>query len=108
MAPAVEKNVCGVVMTPSLGPIPAAINEIRSASVPEETPTAYFEAQYRLISFSNVSTDGPKIKYGGQTRVFRKGDSIAVSGSTSYHIGTVGDEPLCMLQVEVSVGEKRS
>ncbi len=63
-----------------------------------------------IIKHFFVLSGRVKIKDGDQTRVFTKGESIAVSGSTSHHMGTVGDEPLCMLQVEVEVevGEKRS
>ena len=42
MAPAVAKNVYGVVTTSSPGPIPRAIIAASSASVPEEMPTACF------------------------------------------------------------------
>ena len=45
MDPAVAKKVKGVVITSSPSLIPAAINEIRRASVPEDTPTAYFVSQ---------------------------------------------------------------
>jgi len=38
MVPAVAKNVKGLVMTASPGPIPSAMSASSSASVPEETP----------------------------------------------------------------------
>ncbi len=40
MAPTVAKNVYGVVMTSSPGPMPSAIRQTSSASEPDETPTA--------------------------------------------------------------------
>lgn len=46
IAPAVAKNVYGVVTTSSPGPIPSAIKEIIRASLPEETPTACSQPQY--------------------------------------------------------------
>ena len=39
MAPAVAKNVYGVVTTSSPGPISSAIREMSRASLPEDTPT---------------------------------------------------------------------
>jgi len=44
-APAVAKKVYGVVITRSPCPIFAAIKDNNSASVPEDTPTAYFVEQ---------------------------------------------------------------
>ena len=40
--PAVAKNVYGEVITSSPGPTPEAISAISKASVPDETPTAYW------------------------------------------------------------------
>jgi hypothetical protein len=44
MQPTVAKNVNGVVMTSSPGPISRLIRQFRMASVPLETPTAYLQS----------------------------------------------------------------
>lgn len=71
-------------------------------------PVRQIEVDPGIIKHFFVLSGRIKIKDGAQTRVFKKGDSIAISGSSSHHIGTVGDEPLCMIQVEVDVREKPS
>src|SRR5712664_3363504 len=62
IAPAVAKNVYGVVMTSSPGPMFSAIRQANKASLPDETPTACEQPQYRAIAFSHCSTFGPKMK----------------------------------------------
>src|SRR5882672_2518865 len=49
-------------MTSSPGPIFSAIRHAKSASVPEETPTACEQLLYCAIAFSHCSTFGPKMK----------------------------------------------
>src|ERR1039457_3681595 len=59
--PAVAKNVDGVVITSSPGPIPKAMRASSNASVPEETPTACAHRQYCAAAFSNSVTYGPRM-----------------------------------------------
>src|ERR1039457_6496108 len=59
--PAVAKNVYGVVITSSPGPIPKAMRASSNASVPEETPTACAHRQYCAAAFSNSVTYGPRM-----------------------------------------------
>ena len=61
MQPAVEKNVNGVVITESPGPIPSAIISTSCASVPDDTPIACPAPQYSATAFSNASVFGPRI-----------------------------------------------
>ena len=60
--PAVEKKVNGVVTTASPGPIPKAIRIKSSASVPDETPTAWPPPHSEAIAFSSCSTLDPRMK----------------------------------------------
>src|SRR6266566_4872118 len=62
IAPTVAKNVYGVVMTSSPGPMFSATKQANKASVPEETPTACEQPLYCAIAFSHSSTFGPKMK----------------------------------------------
>src|SRR5713101_5955296 len=62
IAPAVAKNVYGVVMTSSPGPVFSAIKQASKASLPEETPTACEHWLYSAIAFSHCSTFGPRMK----------------------------------------------
>ncbi len=62
MAPTVAKNVYGVVMTSSPGPMFSTIKHASKASVPEETPTACEQLLYSAIAFSHSSTLGPRMK----------------------------------------------
>ena len=57
----VEKKVNGVVITASPGPTPSAINANNSASLPEATPTAYWQPRNAAISVSNWLTAGPRM-----------------------------------------------
>src|SRR5437899_6157336 len=61
MHPTVAKNVYGVVMTASPGPIPSAMRIASNASVTDETPKACGDLQYPQIAFSNGFTFGPII-----------------------------------------------
>lgn len=47
-----------------------------------------------------------KIGAGDKTRVFAKGDSTAISGSSLHHVEPLGDTSLCIIQVEIDVGNK--
>src|SRR5690606_39205416 len=60
--PAVAKNVNGVVITSSPGPMPSAINATSSASVPDETPIPCAHREYAATSASSRSTWGPSTK----------------------------------------------
>src|SRR6266851_8011421 len=62
IAPTVAKNVYGVVMTSSPGPMFSAIKQASKASLPDETPTACAQWLYSAIAFSHCSTFGPKMK----------------------------------------------
>src|SRR3954451_5327095 len=62
IAPAVAKNVYGVVMTSSPSPMPSAIRQARSASVPEDMPTPCAQVEYCAIALSHSSTFGPRMK----------------------------------------------
>src|SRR5712671_3044719 len=62
IAPTVAKNVYGVVITSSPGPMSSAIRHANKASVPEETPTACKQPLYCAIACSHCSTFGPRIK----------------------------------------------
>src|SRR6185295_16905611 len=62
IAPAVAKNVYGVVMTSSPAPMFSAIRHASSASLPDETPTACWLPQYFAIACSHCSTFGPRMK----------------------------------------------
>src|SRR6266852_270100 len=62
IAPTVAKNVYGVVMTSSPGPMFSAIRQANRASLPDETPTACEQLQYLAIASSHCSTFGPKMK----------------------------------------------
>ena len=59
IASAVAKNVLVVVMHSSPGPIPRAMKESHSASVPLPTPMAYFIPWYSASSFSKRFSAGP-------------------------------------------------
>ena len=63
MAPAVAKNVYGVVKTSSPGPISSAISARISASEPDAQPIAYLAPQYAAISPSSFFTSSPKINF---------------------------------------------
>jgi len=67
MHPAVAKNVYGVVMTSSPGPIPSVIRAHRRASVPLETPTAAAQPLYLAIASSICFTCGPLMKWAEST-----------------------------------------
>src|SRR5687768_11768737 len=70
IAPAVAKNENGVVTTSSPGPTSSAINAASSASVPEDTPTAYGMPRNASSSRSSASTSGPRMNCcASQTRV---------------------------------------
>src|SRR3954469_3571897 len=62
IAPAVAKNVYGLVMTSSPLPVFSAIRQASSASLPDETPTACGLPQYCAIACSHCSTLGPRMK----------------------------------------------
>src|SRR2546422_6932858 len=49
-------------MISSPGPMFSAIRQASKASVPEDTPTACEQPQYRAIAFSHCSTFGPRMK----------------------------------------------
>ena len=59
IASAVAKNVLVVVMHSSPGPIPRAMKDSHSASVPLPTPMAYFIPWYSASSFSKRFSTGP-------------------------------------------------
>ena len=59
MQPTVAKNVNGVVMTSSPGPISRLIRQFRMASVPLDTPTAYLQPLTAATCFSSSATFGP-------------------------------------------------
>ena len=61
-APAVAKNVYGVVITSSPGAMSSAIKHARSASLPEETPIACEQFEYVAMAISHCSTFGPSMK----------------------------------------------
>ena len=61
IASAVAKYVNGVVITVSPDPIPNALKDKTSASVPELQLTVYFEFKKFLLSSSNLFTFSPKI-----------------------------------------------
>ena len=61
MAPAVAKNVYGVVITSSPGPMSSAIRLTSRASLPEETVTACGEPQYAASFASHSVTVGPRM-----------------------------------------------
>src|SRR5258708_21777068 len=62
IAPTVAKNVYGLVITSSPGPMFSAIKQANKASVPEETPTACEHPLYCAIACSHCSTFDPKMK----------------------------------------------
>src|SRR5207249_2550359 len=62
IAPAVAKNVYGVVMTSSPGPMSSAIRQASRASLPDETPTAWEHFEYVAMAFSHCSTFEPRMK----------------------------------------------
>src|SRR6185312_15848434 len=62
MAPAVAKNVNGVVTTASLRPTSRARNASRMASVPFAQPIACFECDSSATCFSRRSTGSPSMK----------------------------------------------
>ena len=70
--------------------------------------TRQVEVDPRGVKFFFVLSGRVKIKDGDQIRVFAKGDSTKISGSTLHHLENVGDGSLCMVKVEVDIGEKRS
>src|SRR5258708_24539155 len=61
IAPTVAKNVYGVVITSSPGPMFSAIKQANKASVPDETPTACEHPLYCAIACSHCSTFGPRM-----------------------------------------------
>jgi hypothetical protein len=61
MVPAVAKNVNGVVMTSSPGPISRAMSATSNASVPEETPMPYRHWQYAATLASSSRVAGPRM-----------------------------------------------
>ena len=74
--PAVAKNENVGVMTSSPGPIPSAISETSSASVPDDRPIANGTPTNAAISRSKASTSGPMMNCcEAQTR--------AIASSTS-------------------------
>ena len=69
-APAVAKNEKVGVITSSPGPTPSAISASRSASVPDERPTAWRMPSSDARSRSSASISGPPMKrWLSQTRV---------------------------------------
>ena len=61
IAPAVAKNVYGVVITSSPGPMSSAIRQISRASLPEETVMACGQPQYGASLASHSVTAGPRM-----------------------------------------------
>ena len=62
MVSAEAKNVNGVVMTSSPGPMPSARSDKYNESVPLATPMACFTPTYPANSFSNACMCGPSTK----------------------------------------------
>ncbi len=62
MQPTVAKNVNGVVMTSSPGPMFRLIRQLRIASVPLETPTPNRQSLAAAIFCSSSCTFGPPMQ----------------------------------------------